>query len=773
MAAPEIAYPPLYNSFTSGSYPFPDDNKNPEEKSKSPWLKKVAEAIFAQYLTGGTVIPYSIAAKFAHLRALSGGEQDVARYKKILLDKSEPTDEEKGFLNIYFEVLTLMPKFLRVVQGILEQADHQVVATAVDQTSLNEKEDLALDMAFKMKYRAPLSEVNKTLGINDTETYIPESPEELELYREMGGFKLLRENTMETAVDYTLSISNWKEIEDAIEADLISLNCACVKDYTDNQTGKVRARYVNPEYFVGSKMSSTDNLEMRFAGEIIQEDIASIMRQDPSMDPAVLLKLVNSYNGKNGNPQITIEDSNSKYSLDAKYNNFMINVLDFEYKSIDYEYWDRRVDSHDTENLRKSKVWGKVLNSEKQKTEIYNIHTVYCGKWIIGTDIVYDGGKKQDIVRPGHKDVRLSYTYISRPGRSITSLAEPAIHAIALAHLKYQNAVAQAAPPGIAIEYSSILNLSLSDNKLKPIEILRMRRQNGDIVYKATTHKGVPNVSGGYKPIQELMGGAGSQLKEFIDTFNVYTNVIREVTGVNQIADASNPNPEMSVGGSEMALASTNNSLRFIYTAGITLKERLASNICQRVQMLIRSSKKSYQGYYPVLGGGVRLLNAGSEVIDSDYYIKLEAKPTRENAQKIRDAAIAALAPGKDGSASLEYSDYLLIERALFNGKLKAAEIYLNFKMKRNKALQLKLQRENMALDAQREQQSIALKEQMFEKQERFKTDEKIRFEKEKAGLTEAANAAAHNRKKEQIALEKTLGTALNQNSANTTNTKS
>jgi len=293
---------------------------------------------------------------------------------------------------------------------------------------------------------------------------------------------------------------------------------------------------------------------------------------------------------------------------------------------------------------------------------------------------------------------------------------------------------------------------------MEPLELLKMRKQNGDLIYKATTHKGQLNIPGGYRPIQELQGGIGSQLDEFIKIFDLYINFIREVTGINQIADASTPNPEQSVGGSEMAIAATNNALRPIYSAYVTTKERVAKNACLRMQLLIKHNKKALEGYVPIVGRtGVQILSVGADVIDANYYIKYEAKPTEKRKETIRAAAIAAMQPDKDGTKSIELPDFLLIERMLENGNLKYAEAFLNYRSKKNKEKQLQLQRENMLLDKQRELEGIDKKHQAEIEKTRFETDEKIRFEAAKLELEEKYKAMDFEREKEKIALQGTM----------------
>jgi hypothetical protein len=759
-----------YSQYNTSVSLFPPDNISPKEKNEA-WAKKVGEAIISLWLKDRTCVPYSKLEEIAELRDLANGNQNVLRYQKILLDESETTGEMEGYMNIAFDVFSVMPKFLRVVEGMFEQTEHNVIATAVDPKSSKEKEELKLKTAFRMQFKEDLQYIEQGLGLDNNSGFMPETAEELELYSGMGGFKLSRETELEEGLDYTGYISEWKEIKKKIIRDCLTFNAMCVKDYTDPYVGKVKYRYVDPAMFIGQYSKSYDHRNMRYGGEIIQESIEEIMKEDPKVDYEELRKFAVSYNGLNGNGLLNSEQLSvpfSKNDSSCLWKSFVVDVFDWEWKSINSEYWTTRTTQYG-EDLRYKEEWGKIKNTDKKKTDVYDIHVVYKAKWVIGTDIVYNFGLQHDVPRPDNKEVALSYHFYKYPEKAIVQSSEPCLHQIALAHIKLQNAIAEAAPPGIAIEYTALQNMKLGGNKMEPLELIRMRKQNGDLIFKASTHKGQPNVPGGYRPIQELEGGLGRQLEEFIRIFEVYTEFIREVTGINQIADASTPNPEQSVGGSEIAIAATNNALRPVYSAYLTIKERLAKNACMRIQLLIKHNKKALEGYIPVIGQmGVQIISVGADVVDANYYIKYEAKPTDKRKEFIRQAAITAMSPDKDGTKSIELPDFLMIERLLENGNLKYAEAFLNYKSKKNKEKQLQLQRENMQLDKQRELEGIELKAQKERENMTFETDETIRLEKAKAEIAEYYKQFEHKREMEIKALDSTLGVMQNAASAET-----
>lgn len=738
-------------AYTKGGYPFPKDEINPDDKNEK-WGKKWCEAMYARYKQGKSAIPFSSVSEFAALRELADGRQNVKQYQKVLLDIADPNAAMTGYMNINWDIPSILPKFLRVVEGMMEQTDHQVVATAVDPSSTDEKEAVKLDMQYRMKFKETLDYIDKSMGIDRSGEYVPESMEELNLYEGAGGFKLAKETEIEQGLDYTFYISDWKEIKKQIIRDACVINCLATKDYTDQYTKKVRVRYVDPACFVGQYSKHNDHKNMGYGGEIIQVLISDLRKLNPDIPESELLALAKEYGPALDN--YTYDDN----AHTGNYDGFLVDVMDSEWCSTNSTYKTKRKSPDGTENMYDEK-WGTVYDTEKKRTDKFDIKVVYKCKWIIGTPYTYEFGLQYDVPRPGKKEVELSYHLYKLPFRSLVSLAETHVHQMVLAYFKLQNAIAKARPSGLAIEITSLQNLSLGANKLQPLELLKILTQTGDLLFKSTTHKGIPNAPGGYRPVQELVGGIGQQLNDFVTVWDFNANAIRDMTGISQIADASTPNPDQSVGGSEIAMAATNNALRYIYSGYLTIKEQTAKNISLRMQLLIKHDKEAYTGYMPVIGTiGVQIISVGADAVDADYFIKYEAKPTEKRKQAILDTATKAMSPDRDGIIGIELPDFLMIERLLESGSLKYAEAFLNHKSKKNKERQLKLQRDNMDLDKQREQEDIKLKSEAAQVLQKAKTDDAIRLYQAKKQIDESYAQLQHKRDMELAGLNSSLG---------------
>jgi hypothetical protein len=111
----------------------------------------------------------------------------------------------------------------------------------------------------------------------------------------------------------------------------------------------------------------------------------------------------------------------------------------------------------------------------------------------------------------------------------------------------------------------------------------------------------------------------------------------------------------------------------------------------------------------------------------------------------------------------IELADFLMIERLLESGSLKYAEAFLNYKSKKNKERQQKLQEANMNLDKQREQEAIKLKNELMATEEKTKTDEAIRLYEAKKIIDEQFAQKQHQRDMEKIGTQSALNIVENE----------
>lgn len=715
------------DKYEKNAFGFPSHNVDPRVKAGATWCRGWAEAIHSMYLRDMCGILYSQRSNFERLRAYGTGCQDPNIYKKIILgvDKAGNVLNE-GWANVNFNnILSVAPKFKEVILGMFEDMEHDIVPQAIDEYAGDEKETIKWTLWAKREFATFLTQIERELGITtQQEAYLPESLQELELFAEMGGIKLKSEIAMQKIIGDNEAASGWQEIKRKMIEDGVDLGFMACKDYVDPVDCKVKTKYIDPARMV-IQYSRTFNYDNSNYAAHYEDYTVAQLRQLTDIPEEQLEKMAYNWCGYNGNPLANQWYRYRNYNTLSGtygYDNFRITVLESEWYSVDESYKTTRTTSVGTQLTFQSE-YGKVHNSEKKKTNVTKVKMVYQCKWIVGTEYCFDYGHMTDIPRPEKGDCRYSYHVYKLPGeKSFTERVIPNYDEIQIAWCNLQNCNATAPPDGIIFEQGSLMNISLGGEKtVLPSDIIRMRRQNGHVIYKATTHTGRLTSMG--KPIEALPGGMGKMAQDALMLIDVNLNYIAELLGIDRVSSISGKPQEQSATQTKLAVAATGNSLKPMYGGYLEIKKSLATNVCNRTQLLIKYQPDYYKSYAPIIGkASADLMKFVDDMAARKFGIYMEARPTQAMKQEILLAANEAMKVGKNGQPAIEYDDYIMIQSMLETGQVKYARAILAYKIRKKTREQ-----------AQREQANIQANTQASMAADNQKTVNEIRIIHEQA----------------------------------------
>lgn len=712
-------------------YNFPSEDI-PISKRDKKWHKDYCEAIYARYVNDQYGIPYSRRLEMIENRAYGAGTQSTTKYNEQFFEWQSDDPVRASYVNINKEVMPIIPKFRAVFVGLLMSIKHKSSANSIGPLAFSKRLKLKNKIWLRKVYSNEFKDIESKLGIQEQQDrYIPNSKEELDMFMEIGGFKLAIETAIESGLNYCTHISNWDRIEQKIYGDLFDQKFASIKVYTDPDSLDVKARYVDVVNSFVQYTKTDDYNNSPVGGEIIEMYIHEIKRMCKDEIKKGIIKeedfrqLADKYNGKLGNYSF------SDYNYDNKtgnypYDNIRCYVMDVEFICENKEY-DNVIQKGNDYVIMKGE-YGKVKNTKKRKTIISKNAVVHKAKWVVNTDITFDFGLVVNTPRNSKEEPQISFKFISYEGKSPVELTKLSADKVQLYQLKLQNLIAMAAPPGLAVEWSSINNINISgEGDAKPLTLLQIRKQRGDFLYKATTHRGHMNLPTG-KPIQELQGGIGQAGKEFIELIEYEIEKIRDITGINRIADASNPDPSQSVGGSQLAYVATNNSLKPIYLSAKLLKEYVFNNMSSRLKDLLAYSEGAREKYASILGEeGVDITVLLKDFEYSDLSIKIEELPDENQRMKIEEAAMVAMKPGKEGVPSIGLSEWFMIQRLLNAGNYKFIHAFLSAKEAKTEEISQQKAQQNQAMNAEIQRQS----EQSKTERELIKIEKEAEKEKD------------------------------------------
>jgi hypothetical protein len=712
------------SNFTDTPRLFPRHDIDPKEKNTKEWTLKFLQAIYAEYLLGRTSIGYDQMEQMKELRMYGAGKQSNERYKNQLLGSKKKDGTRKAWANINWDIFAPWPKFKNVVLGMMESLDHEIIPNAVDPVSRTEKEDIKWGIWFQRNHEEVIAQANQAMGINEEPPlFTPETLDELELFDEMGGFKIKAEVSLEKIIKATEHISDGHVLKRKIIEDLIDLNKAAARTVFDKRDGKVKYEYADP-FNCGMQYSRKfDYNNSEYAYEFVNYEIGDIRKMFPDIKEHELQGLAKNYESYLNN---TTSGSFDRYNVEIDggrfgYDNFRVPVMHGWYRTQDTRYTKRKNNKYGEERYYRE-PYGTEAKKEGEEIIKTPVEMIYEGTWIVGTEYVCNYGPMKDIIRPQSNSTEFPIKMYQLPGKSLTETVIPLLDAVCLNHYRFQDAIATSPKPGLAIEFSSLENIALGKDTLPPLEVLKIRRQTGDLLYKATTHHSKPGNSG--KPVHEIQGGLGNQLREFIDIFEYNFEMIRNLTGINRLADGSAPQASDQVGTSNLAIVGTENALKPIYLGYLYIKEKLTENAVLRIQSKIKSTKKTYEAYLPIIGkANLEVIKIGEDDISRTYGFTLRAKATAQVVNAIRTAAFEAMKPGKNGNSALTMGDYMFIEQELDKGNIKYAQAVINHKIKKAIERDEELARQNQERQGQLQQELEMVKEQNAQKEHKRKLE--------------------------------------------------
>jgi hypothetical protein len=706
------------NKYIDTTYQIPSDDIDPKDKRTAKYALAWAQAVYQMHVRDQGGIRYTKLQDIDLARQYAEGRQPVEKYLDILCPKDKETGQRRSYMDISTDILSIIPKFRSIVIGKFLQWEHDIVANAVDEDSGAERQNARYDkwaQAQLKKYLEPLKDLlQEGVGQELFDEMLPRTMEELDMMESAGAFKLKWEAGMELLLKDAFNLSDWNEIKHKAYEDIFDLAMFATRDYTDKITGKAKCRYVDPKRLI--VRHSRDHLyrNIDYAGEIVDMTPNQIRADAGEQIPCDQLnEIIRLYRDSNHLDFVFNENINDLYE---QYGNMDVKVMDLTFKTIDTMKQEVKKDNYG--NTRHYNVDYSYKLSEEQIAKgnreilVGKKQMVYKCKWIVGSNYIYDFGPDVDILRDNKKMVKLPFNIYRLSRKSMLDSIIPLEDHIQLAWLKFQNTLAKAAPGGIAVDVGALKNITNGTNKMKPLELLSIRRQTGDLLFKSTTHHSQMINPNAGRPIIDLPGGAGAELDEHIKVIDFNINMIRQITGINELMDATAPRPGTLVGTAEIAEQGTNNTLFNLYNAYKTIKENTSTNLSLRIQNIIRYV--DYKPYEKVIGTAlVNVFKQNSPISHAEYGIKLQLKPTAQEKRSILEKAQWAF---QQQPPMITLSDLMKVEQEIKYGSIHMARIYLMYKEEQYREKQQMQQIQNIQAQSQaiQEQQQNALEGEMM-----------------------------------------------------------
>ena len=748
-----------YNSSKKKLNGYPSPLATNEEKAAKEYGLEYFKNMYYEWHNNGDVYFRDLKMRYSRNRSYAEGNQDVGKYKDLL-----DVGGDTSYLNIDWSPVSIIPKFVDVIVNGMVNQDYDIKAESIDPIAAKERLDKKKRMFAEMITKDFVSNVENEIGVPlAKEGFVADSNEEIEMFMALN-YKQNVEIALEKAIEYTLDINDYNETKRYMIRDLVVLGICAAKTEISKTEG-VKIRHVDPANLITSFSAKPDFKNIRHAGEVYSITIADLKIQagdDFSEDDYI--KIATEYVGKNNNPstygtQAYYENGNETYDYDK----FSVNILDAEFitsHSLKYEKKDNKFGGYSV-NKKASNYKAPKKSKTKREELGSTVKVIYKGKYIVGTDYVFNYAMMQDMPRPKSNlsETRLSYivyqpNLYKMKSRSLVKRMIPFADQIQLSHLKIQHVLAKSRPKGAAFEIGSLENVSKGDGgTFTPMELQEIYDQTGNIYYRRIDDEGQMT---GAMPIQELENGIGRDFGTLIAVYNHNMQMIRDVTGVNEARDASKPSSEALVGVQKLSLLASNNATRDINDAYLNVTRRLSQSITVRMQDLV-NFKGLHKMYANVIGEtSMESIDMMKKLSIHEFGITLEVAPNEEEKQMMEQNIQVSLA-----QKELRLEDAIMI-RSVKNIKMANQMLVLRRKKyqeeqqsqsKQASEQNAQLQQQSAQQAAQLKQQEMQAEMQMQQAIAQAKTQSEMELKQLDYKLKEQFEQAQHQRRLREIEL--------------------
>ena len=684
---------------------FPDQLASDADKASKDYGLIVGKAIESEWFRkeSGTSRFYSNRDTYHKLRTYAMGEQSVQKYKNELA-----INGDISYLNLDWTPVPIIPKFVDVVVNGMSNRLFDVKAEAVDSISSNKKALYKNRIETEMMSRDDFEEIGALLGkemfSSDPEA-LPENSDELDLHMKID-YKDDIEIAEEKAIENVMLQNNYELIKKRVDEDATVLGISAVR-HSFNMHEGIKLDYVDPANLIWSPTEDPNFEDCYYFGEVKNVNITELKKLNPSLTQEDIKEISkmsskwDAYQGIRGGYQSDNFDHNTA------------TLLYFSYKTDKNIVYKKKVTTTGGDRVVRKDGSFNPPKTEQARFEKLSkrIDVWYEGVLVLGTNHVLKWDLMKNMVRPKSSVQKVYAPFIvSAPKMyrgQIDSLVKrmiPFADQIQLTHLKIQQVTSKMMPDGIYMDMDGLASVNLGNGATyTPSEALNLYFQTGSVLGRSYTEGGEYNH--GKMPIQELTkSGANAKISSLVSIYNYNLNMIRSVTGLNEARDGSMPDSNSLVGVQKLAALNSNTATRHILKSGLFITQRLAECISYRVSDILEFSDMREDFVKSIGKYSVDILDEIKELHLHDFGIYIELHPDEEEKMVLEGNIQASLSSGK-----IDIDDAIDV-RGIRNVKI--ASQLLKVRKRKKEKLDQKRQQQNIALQAEANQQAALVAEQ-------------------------------------------------------------
>lgn len=708
----------------------------PQEKADKEKGKEIVKAFYRQQTSNDTSLNFFRArnARWIELLLWFKGSQRMEEF----LDYMNVNSADKAYVNIDTTQTRIAAQFMSTLVESMAKNKTYACISAVDDGSLNDKEQRLYDALFRMHDVQTINQVQQAAGIQvePPNAYVPDDELAAKVYFELED-RLPKEIRFEKLIE---KLKDDISFEDVLNRktifDLTALNIFCTK-IECKAPGEYSVRKCIPTNMVYNFfMNDTGECEVTQIGEFINVKVRDFREKygkneyrPDGLSEKEIFELAKASTSKSiGVFNYNWNDTWNlmPYNYNRPYDDCNILILDVEIDCGEDVYVVEKTDSFGKKNYsqkksvpyQQTKKDGTVIEQPKPTdTEIIKRkkNTWMRGVYAPYSDKMLYWGPPDLIITP--------YTNVSKPlssftlvipgndGEYVPSLGERMMEPLReyqLVKLKRKQLIAKLKPSGIRIDVESARNLDLGNgDSIAWEEVMRIYDQTGNEIWSS---KGVDPLQQERPPLSNTVHDeAVEKIVGCTNTLLGIVNEIRQLIGVPMYRDGSDVGDRTSGKLAEGQNESAYNVTDFVVVANNKGWQDTFYKICLlHWNDIVKSEPESKE-----------------DMLNTRFKVAVKMKSTEYQKQLLEeDIQRYSQMPDAQGNPSLTIKDAIML-REIDNFKLAYWYLDSTFKKNRQNAIEesQRLQQQNQQLQ---QQSAMQAQQQQAQLQQ-----EKITAEKE------------------------------------------
>lgn len=636
---------------------FSDHNIDPKNKDEK-WILKRVKALWNEVEHDNESFMFYKARKaYEDLADYWLGRQSIDKYKPM---QGVDPRQKTSVLAIDWTPQNIQQKLIDIAVSKVIGRGYNVVATPIDPLAKDEADKYYADIRAKIMIR----EMAKANGLDPMQFPAlrkqdgePEDLEELEMTMAYGYKYNL---AMETEMGIELVLyKNKFEIERQMSIlDEALYGVGVYKDDVE-ENGETRVRRCYPGNMIVSHCKRSDFSDMRYVGELRDVPLSQLAMVFGGSELETIAEQAQKDTGV-----IQVDNHLNRVGRDR----FNVRVLDIEFKSWNTDSFRYSVNKAGNLVVRKHDKLSKgndvVIDHNGEKYPRFRNRTkevIYKAKWVVGTEFLYDYGLATDMKRSKSTGAKVDFSYhIDSPNfHNMTATSKmdqlkPIIDEYVSTRYKIQNFKARWIPYIVDIDFDAIEDVTLGKGgkALSPKEVLDLVWQKFILPNRRRDASGA-NVN--YKAVDIRATNMSKEYVELVNDLGRLYVEMREIIGLNEITDASSPNPNLLNGVASLGVEATNNALRPLMDSDKRLCESVYHGVIRRLVHVVK--RKQIDGLLPALGSNsMRFFSLTPDISMHDWGIQLENRPTELEKQEFMQKMKIA-----DANGQINPEDYTIL----------------------------------------------------------------------------------------------------------------